>query len=124
MMLYNERPTHTFRRFTLGVALVVLALTFAPSLVDQYQAPVTRTMASESAAPALPAAAVQESATQAPAAFSDALAAAPAGAQCNVAAHSCSAPAESGASAMSSSETALAYGFAQTSRSASHNPRM
>ena len=120
-MLYNERPTHTFRRFTLGVALAVLALTFAPSLVDQYSATAPRQVVRESAAaPALPDAAAQESATQAPAAFSDALAAAPAGAQCSVEAHSCGVPGK-GASALGSAETAVAYGFSQAPRGANHN---
>ena len=122
--IYNERPTHAIRRFTLGVALAVLGLMLAPTLVDQYSVQASQQVVRESAAaPALPAAAAQEVAP-APAAFSDALAAAPAGAQCSVAAHSCSVPADDGASAMSSSETAVAYGFSQSARSANHNQRM
>lgn len=120
--IYSERPTHTFRRFTLGVALAVLALTFVPSLVDQYSAAVPQQVVRESAAaPALPDAAAQESATHAPSAFSDALAAAPAGAQCSMEAHSCSVPVADGASAMTPSETAVAYGFSQAPRGMSHN---
>ncbi|MBD5538945.1 MAG: hypothetical protein HDQ94_02960 [Desulfovibrio sp.] len=120
--IYTESPTHTFRRFALGAVLAILALTFAPSLVDQYSATVAQPVVRESAAtPALPDAAAQEVATPAPAAFSDALAAAPAGAQCSVAAHSCSVPAGDGASAMSSSETSVAYGFSQSARNVSHS---
>lgn len=121
--IYSERPTHTFRRFALGVVLAVLALTFVPSLVDQYSATVAQPVVRESAAaPALPDAAAQEVATPAPAAFSDALAAAPAGAQCSVAAHSCSVPAtDSEAALTSNNETAVAYGFSQAPRSMSHN---
>ena len=118
--IYSERPTHTFRRFTLGVVLAVLALTFVPSLAGQYSAAVPQQVVRESAA-VLPDAAAQESATQSPAAFSDALAAAPAGAQCSVEAHSCSVPANDGASALSANETAVAYGFSQVARGASHN---
>ena len=120
--IYSERPSHTFRRFTLGVALAVLALTFVPSLAGQYSAAVPQQVVRESAAaPVLPDAAAQESATQAPAAFSDALAAAPAGAQCSVEAHSCSVPAADGASVLSANETAVAYGFSQAPRAMSHN---
>lgn len=121
--IYSQRPTHTFRRFTLGVVLAVLALTFVPSLVDQYAAAVPQQVVRESAAaPVLPDSAVQENATQAPAAFSDALAAAPAGAQCSVEAHSCSVPsADSEAALTSNNETAVAYGFTQAPRGASHN---
>ena len=122
--IYNERPAHTIRRFTLGVALAVLALTFVPSLVDQHSARASQPVVRESAsAPVLPAAA-QESATQAPAAFSDALAAAPAGAQCSVAAHSCSVPSTDSAASLSSNETAVAYGFSHATRSARHNERL
>lgn len=120
--IYSERPSHTFRRFTLGVVLAVLALTFVPSLAGQYSAAVPQQVVRESAAaPVLPDAAAQESATQAPAAFSDALAAAPAGAQCSVEAHSCSVPPADGASALSANETAVAYGFSQVARSMRHN---
>ena len=120
--IYSERPSHTFRRFTLGVVLAVLALTFVPSLAGQYSAAVPQPVVRESAAaPVLPDAA-QESATQAPAAFSDALAVAPAGAQCSVEAHSCSVPAADGEAALTSSnETAVAYGFSQAARGANHN---
>lgn len=121
--IYSESPTHTFRRLTFGVALAVLALTFVPSLVDQYSAAVPQQVVRESAAaPVLPDAAAQESAPQAPAAFSDALAAAPAGAQCSVEAHSCSVPAaDSEAALTSNNETAVAYGFSQAPRGMSHN---
>ena len=123
--LYSERPTRTLRRFSLGVVLAVLALTFVPSLAGQYSASVPRQVVRESAAaPALPDAAARESATQAPAAFSDALAAAPAGAQCSVEAHACTVPAGQDEAAMTANETALAYGFSQTSRGAGQHQRM
>lgn len=122
MMLYNERPTHTVRRFTLGVALAVLAFLLAPTLVDQYSAQAAREVVRESApAPVAPEASAPDGATQAPAAFSDALAAAPAGAQCSVEAHSCGVPGADSEAALSSNETAVAYGFSQVARGASHN---
>lgn len=123
--MYSERPAHTIRRFTLGVALAVLALTFVPTLVGQGvsgvpQGHVLRQVAGESvSAPVLAEPAVQES--RAPAAFSDALAAAPAGAQCSVEAHACTVPGAGSEAAMTSNETAVAYGFSQTPRSGVHN---
>lgn len=123
--MYSTRHAHTIRRFTLGVALAVLALVSVPTLVDQHAAtsasPVLRQLAGESVM-TLPEATVQES--PAPAAFSDALAAAPAGAQCNMAAHSCSVPATEGDAALSAHETTVAWGVTKAARSANHNQRM
>lgn len=122
MMIYNERPTHPVCRFTLGVALAVLALILAPTLVDQYAGSAPQQVVRESAAAPL----APEGATQAPAAFSDALAAAPAGAQCSVEAHACTVPGAQSEAALSSNnnETAVAYGFMRTTRGASYNQRM
>lgn len=126
MMIYNERPTHPVRRFTLGVALAVLALILAPTLVDQYSGNAPQVARESAAAPVAPGAAAPDGATLAPAPFSDALAAAPAGAQCSVGAHACTVPSAGNGGVLSSSnhETAVAYGFTQTTRSASHNQRM
>lgn len=118
--MYNEGSTHPVRRLVLSVVLAALALTVAPTLVDQYAAQAPRQVVRESAAaPVAP-----EAATRAPAAFSDALAAAPAGAQCSVEAHACTVPGEGETALSTNNETAVAYGFTQTMRSASHNQRM
>lgn len=131
----TDNPPRRMRRFTLGVALAALALLLTPALLEQHsvraaQSGLTprleqRAAASQQAPAVLdPASAAQDGATQAPAAFSDALAAAPAGAQCNMEAHSCSVPSVEGAQALNSGETAVAFGFSQTLRSANHNERL
>ena len=119
--MYSNNSPRRMRRFTLGAALAVLALLLTPALLGQQsvqagQAALTPRL-EQSAATA-------QTAPQAPAAFSDALAAAPAGAQCSVEAHACSVPSADGAQALSSAETAVAYGFSQTPRSGAHNERL
>lgn len=128
----NNSPRR-MRRYTLGAALAVLALFLTPALLEQQsaagRAPLAPRIEQRAAAPQAapevlgPASAAQDGAVQAPAAFSDALAAAPAGAQCNVAAHACSVPADN-AQALSSGETSVAYGFSQSLRGGAHNERL
>lgn len=134
-MYSTGNSPHRMRRFTLGAALAALALLLTPALLGQQPAAaghaaltprIEQRAAAPQAAPAplAPATAAQDGATQAPAAFSDALAAATAGAQCNMEAHSCSVPSAEGAQAVSSTETTVAFGFSQTLRSANHNERL
>ncbi|MBD5417296.1 MAG: hypothetical protein HDR50_06480 [Desulfovibrio sp.] len=134
-MFKSNDASRRLRRYTLGAALAVLALFLTPALLGQQSvaaghAAMTprieqRAAAPQTApAPLAPATAAQEDATQAPAAFSDALAAAPAGAQCNMEAHSCSVPSAAGVQALNPGETAVAFGFSQTMRGASHNERL
>ena len=134
MYTSNDSPRR-MRRYTLGAALAVLALFLTPALLDQQtvaagHAALTPRIEQRAAAPQTapaalaPAAAAQDNATQAPAAFSDALAAAPAGAQCNMQAHSCSVPTAAGVQHLNPGETAVAFGFSQTLRGASHNERL
>lgn len=135
--LYTAAPSaRGLRRFTLGVAAATLALMLTPvlpELVDQQAVQlgvaqplrVMEQSAAQAAPEAVaPASTAQEGVTRAPAAFSDALAAAPAGAQCSVEAHSCSVAADDGAQAASSSRTALAYRAAQTRHSGQHHERL
>ena len=134
MYTRNNSPRR-MRRFTLGAVLAVLALFLTPALLGQQSvaagnAALTPRMEQRAAAPQAapaslaPATAAQDGATQAPAAFSDALATAPAGAQCNVAAHSCSVPSAGDVQALNAGETAVAYGFTQALRGPGHNERM
>lgn len=135
--IYTAAPAaRGLRRLSLGLAAAALALVLTPvlpELVDQQAvqlgvAQPLRVMeqsaaqaAPEAVAPASPA---REGVTRAPAAFSDALAAAPAGAQCSVEAHSCSVAADDGARAASSGGTALAYRASQTRRGGQHHERL
>ena len=130
--LYSGAPASSrLRRLTLGVAASALALFLTPvlpSMVDQQAVQlgvaqplrvVGQSAAAPQAAPAAvaPASTAQGDTTRAPAAFSDALAAAPA--QCNVAAHECSA-----ASDGDSTRTVLAYRITQPQRGGQHHERM
>ncbi|MDE7370617.1 MAG: hypothetical protein K2N07_02535 [Desulfovibrio sp.] len=134
-MYTGNDASHRLRRYTLGAALAVLALFLTPALLGQQSVAaghaaltprIEQRAAAPQAAPAAlaPATAAQDDATQAPAAFSDALAAAPAGAQCNMQAHSCSVPSAAGVQPLNPGETAVAFGFSQTMRGASHNERL
>lgn len=134
--MYNtSNSPRRMRRFTLGAALAALALLLSPALLEQHSVEaaqpglsprIEQRAAAPQAAPAplAPATAAQDGAAQAPAAFSDALAAAPAGAQCNMEAHSCSVPSADDAQALNSGETSVAFGFSQTLRSANPNQRL
>ena len=136
--IYRAAPAAgRFRKLTLGLAAAALALFLTPvlpSMVDPQavQLGVAQPLhainngsgasvqsAAPQAAPAAvaPASTAQEDANRAPAAFSDALAAAPA--QCSVTAHSCSAASDDG-----SARTALAYRAAQAQRAGQHHERM
>ncbi|MBD5627494.1 MAG: hypothetical protein HDQ90_08485 [Desulfovibrio sp.] len=133
MYTSNDSPRR-MRRYTLGAALALLALFLTPALLGQQSvaghAALTPRIEQRAAAPQpapaplAPASAAQDGATQAPAAFSDALATAPAGAQCNMQAHSCSVPTTAGVQPLNPGETAVAFGFSQTLRAASHNERL
>lgn len=133
--IYSGAPAAgRLRRLTLGVAAAALALFLTPvlpSLVDPQAVQlgvaqplhatgsIGQSAAAPQAAPAAvaPAASAQGDATRAPAAFSDALAAAPA--QCSVTAHACSAAPEK-----ASARTALAYRAALAQRAGQHHERM
>ncbi|WP_165076422.1 MULTISPECIES: hypothetical protein [unclassified Desulfovibrio] len=134
MYTSNDSPRR-MRRYALGAALAVLALFLTPALLEQQSvaaghAALMPRIEQRAAAPhtvpaaLAPATTAQDGATQAPAAFSDALAAAPAGAQCNMQAHSCSVPTTAGVQALNPGETAVAFGFSQTLRGVSHNERL
>lgn len=123
------------RGLGLGLVFAALALFLTPALLEQQpvaagHAALTPRIEQRAAAPQaapealLPVSAKQDGATQAPAAFSDALAAAPAGAQCNMEAHACSVPAADNGESISSTETTVAFGFSQTLRGANHNERL
>ena len=128
-MCSNNSPRR-MRRFTLGATLAVLALLLTPALLEQ--APVEAGPVAAQSADAHkalpealgPATSAQDGAAQAPAAFSDALAAAPAGAQCNMAAHACSVPSADNAQSLTTGETSVAFGFSQSLRSGAHSGRL
>ena len=132
IMFSGNDASRGMRRFGLGLVFAALALFMTPALLDQQSveaAPAPRLEQRAEAAQAAPeavapAAATEDGATQAPAAFSDALAAAPAGAQCSMEAHSCSVPSADGAQGLHSGETAVAFGFSQTLRGANHHERL
>lgn len=134
-MYSTSNSPSRMRRFTLGAALAALTLLLTPALLGQQSvaaghAALTprieqRAAASQAApAPLAPASAAQDGAVQAPAAFSDALAAAPAGAQCNVAAHTCGMPSADNAQALTAGETSVAFGFSRSLRGGAHNERL
>ena len=130
--IYGATPARgLLRRLVLGAGAAVFALFLLPvlpSMVDQEAVQlgvaqplhvIGQSAAASQAAPAAvaPASPAQDDASRAPAAFSDALAAAPA--QCDVKAHSCSVASDDG-----SSRTVLAYRAAQSQRAGQHHERL
>ena len=128
--MYSNNSPRRMRRFTFGAVLAVLALLLTPALLGQAvveagPVAVHSAAATQGAPEALgPASAAQDGALHAPAAFSDALAAAPAGAQCNMSAHSCSVPSGDSGQSLTSGETSVAFGFSQSLRSGAHSGRL